>query len=212
MKQALETRHYNDVAGGFIINPGSFSVLAAGAVVCGAASEFARPDRSGAGRAWSAALAGETHTPVIGVDDVWGAALVGIGGDEADGLIEDGKQVPVKACQPGARDSVCPAGRRYTGPVQCLIGVYVADACQYRLVEEQRLDGGPPACGPFHEYLAGERGIDGVGPESAGQFVLGIGENGAGPTAHVVEFDAPPVIEREGVTRCTAAARRPAPV
>ena len=27
------------------------------------------------------------------------------------------------------------------------------------------------------------------------------GENGAGPTAHVVEFDAPPVIEREGVTR-----------
>ena len=54
---------------------------------------------------------------------------------------------------------------------------------------------------PFHEHLAGERGIDGVGPESTGQFVLVIGENGAGPTAHVVEFDAPPVIERERVTR-----------
>ena len=106
MKQALETRHYNGGAGGFIIIPGSCSVLAAGAVVCGAASEFARPDRTCAGRARSAPPAGETHTPVIGVDDVWGAALVGIGGDEADGLIEDGKQVPVKACQPGARDPV----------------------------------------------------------------------------------------------------------
>ena len=117
LKQALETRHYDGGAGGFIINLGSCSVLAAGAVVCGAASEFARPDRFGAGRAWSAALAGETHTPVIGVDDVWGAVLVGIGGDEADGLIEDGRQVPVKACQPGARDPVRAAGGRYTGPV-----------------------------------------------------------------------------------------------
>ena len=43
--------------------------------------------------------------------------------------------------------------------------------------------------------------IYGVGTEPAGQFVLGIRENGSGPTAHVVEFDAPPVIEREGVTR-----------
>ena len=59
----------------------------------------------------------------------------------------------------------------------------------------------PPTCGPFNEHLAGERGVNGVGSEPAGQFVLGTDENGAGPTAHVVEFDAPPVIERERVTR-----------
>ena len=111
MKHPLETRHYDGGAGGFIIIPGSCSVLAAGAVVCGAASELARPDRFGAGRARSAPPAGETHTPVIGVYDVWGAALVGIGGDEADCLMENGRQVFVKACQPGARDSVSPGGR-----------------------------------------------------------------------------------------------------
>ncbi len=93
MKQALETRHYDGGAGGFIINPDSCLVLAAGAVVCGAASEFARADWFGATRAGRAALAGETHTPVIGVDDVWRAVLVGIGGDEADCLIEDDRVV-----------------------------------------------------------------------------------------------------------------------
>ena len=111
--------------------------MAAGAVVCGAASEFARADWFGATRAWSAALAGETHAPVVCVDDVRRAVLVGVGGDEADCLIEDGQQVSVKARQPGARDPVRPAGGRYPGPMQCFIGVYVADAGQDRLVHEQ---------------------------------------------------------------------------
>ena len=93
MKQALETRHYNAGNGRFTIDLGGCSVLAAGAVICGAAAEFARPDRFGAGRARSAALAGETHTPVIGVDDVWRAVLVGIGGDEADCLMENDRVV-----------------------------------------------------------------------------------------------------------------------
>ena len=89
----FETRHYNAGNGRFTIDLGSYLVLAAGAVVCGAASEFARADWFGATRAGRAALAGETHTPVIGVDDVWGAVLVGIGGDEPDCLMENDRVV-----------------------------------------------------------------------------------------------------------------------
>ena len=167
-------------------------VLAPGTVVRGAATEFARPDRFPAGRARGAAFSGEAHATVVGVDDIWRAVLVGVGGDETDGLVEDGQQVSVKARQPGARDPVRPAGRRYSGPVQRFIGVYVADAGQYRLVMSNGLNCGPAAGDPFHEHLAGERGIDGVRAEPDGQLVLGIHQNGAGPTPDVVKFDAPP--------------------
>ena len=176
------------------------SVLAAGAVVCGAASEFARSDRSGAGRAWSAALAGETHTPVIGVDDVRRAALVGICDDEADCLIEDDQAGPREGVPAGSARSGAPGGRARCRTGVVPIGVYVATPASIDCSRSSGLMADLRPAIRSNEHLAGERGVDGVGPP-AGQFVLGIGENGIGPTAHVVEFDAPPVIEREGVTR-----------